>query len=105
MQNYKVFNIYCDESCHLKNDPNSNIMAIAGLLCPKEKLSEVRNDINRIKHKHGISSKTELKWTKISTAKKLVFLELAEYFCEETNLNILFLTTYNAGGKSLPERR
>lgn len=79
-KNYENLNIYCDESCHLKADNQSNIMAIAGLLCPKEHLNEITHEINRIKEKHGISKKTELKWTKISSYKKLAFQELAEMF-------------------------
>lgn len=77
---YEISNIYCDESCHLQNDKSSNIMGIAGLVCPKNKYNEIKDEINRIKEKHGISKNTELKWTKISSKKKLAYLELAELF-------------------------
>lgn len=55
-------------------------MAIAGLICPKDKIKEVTEDIRRIKEKHGISINSEIKWTKISTAKRLLYLDLVELF-------------------------
>lgn len=77
---YEILNIYCDESCHLQKDQSSNIMGIAGLVCPKNKYNEIKDEINRIKEKHNITSKTELKWTKLSRQKKLLYLELVELF-------------------------
>ena len=83
---YNIFNIYCDESCHLINDKDSNIMAISGLMCPKDKYDEVKNEINRIKSKYNISKNTELKWTKISTRTRLLFLDLVELFFQKQYL-------------------
>jgi len=82
----EIINIYCDESCHLLHDKESNIMAIAGLICPKNKYKEVRDEINRIKLKHKISKNIEMKWTKISESKKLAYLELIELFFEKEYL-------------------
>lgn len=31
----EVFNVYCDESCHLPNDGNS-VMVLGGVWCPKK---------------------------------------------------------------------
>jgi hypothetical protein len=72
-------NIYCDESCHLKNDGN-DIMVLGALSCPKDKKYEVYQDIRKIKQKHNINSKLEVKWVKISNPKIELFEDLIEYF-------------------------
>lgn len=77
---YDILNIYCDESCHLIEHKYSDIMGIAGLVCPKNKYNEVKDEINRIKEKHGLTKKIELKWTKISNKQRLAYLELVELF-------------------------
>lgn len=79
------FNIYCDESCHLEND-NSDIMLIGGLLCPKEKVKEVSQEIKEIKLKHGMKSDFEIKWTKVSPAKIDFYRELIEYYWQNPYL-------------------
>ncbi|WP_127575243.1 DUF3800 domain-containing protein [Paenibacillus barengoltzii] len=80
-----MFNIYCDESCHLEND-SSDVMVLGAITCPSEKKKQVFSDIRHIKEQHGISSWTELKWTKISPAKLTVYLALVNYFFENKDL-------------------
>lgn len=76
----KIINIYCDESCHLVYDSSSKMMGIAGIVCPKTKLKEITHKINEIKLQHKISSKTELKWTKISNRTQQLYLDLVKLF-------------------------
>ena len=102
------YSIYCDESCHLQNDKN-DIMVIGGVFCPKSSVKEINKDIRKIKIKHGIGSKAEIKWRKVSNNKLEFYKELIEYFfkndelkfrCviapEKTKLNLEeFSLTYN----------
>ena len=35
-----LYNVYCDETCHLEHD-NSNVMVLGAVWCPQSKLKEV----------------------------------------------------------------
>lgn len=74
-----MFNIYCDESCHLPND-NSEVMVLGAIECEDKNKKEMFNEIRRIKQKHGISSWAEIKWTKVSQSKLNFYKELIDYF-------------------------
>lgn len=71
------YNIYCDESCHLKHD-RQPIMVIGGMWCPKETAKQIASDIRAIKDRHG--ARGELKWTRVSRSRQDYFLELVDYF-------------------------
>lgn len=81
------YNVYCDESCHLKDD-KSNVMVLGSMWCNRQLKSQIFNDIRQIKIKHGLSSWFEIKWTKVSDARIDFYLELINYFI--TNENIHF---------------
>lgn len=73
------YNIYCDESCHLEHD-NSPVMVLGAISCPKDKKSEIFNDIRRIKERFGLSTYFEIKWTKVSISKIDFYQEILNYF-------------------------
>lgn len=73
------YNIYCDESCHLKND-SSPVMILGAVSCPEEQKRVIFNDIRAIKMKYGLDSRFEIKWTKVSMSKIDFYLELLSYF-------------------------
>ena len=50
----KIYNLYCDESCHLQYDGN-DIMVIGTVYCEKKYSYEINADIRKIKEKYGIS--------------------------------------------------
>lgn len=77
-QNYYV---YCDESCHLPYDI-SNVMVLGALYFPIEYKKRISQDIRAIKQKHGLDSRIEVKWTKVSNSKRNLFLNLINYFFE-----------------------
>ncbi len=79
------YNIYCDESCHLRRD-NSDIMVLGGIYCPTENASVINKDIIDMKVFHGWSPRTELKWTQIAPSNVELFLDLVDYFFENENL-------------------
>ena len=80
------YNVYCDESCHLQNDGN-DIMIIGGVFCSKTKVKKINRDIRRIKEKHNIGPKAEVKWHKVSNNKLEFYKELIEYFFDNDELH------------------
>ena len=79
----KLFNIYCDESCHL--EPSSNtlktqFMVIGGVACFEKKKDEAFKKIKEMKRKENFSSSFEVKWTKISKSKLKFYENFINYF-------------------------
>lgn len=79
------FNIYLDESCHLEND-NINVMMLGSIWCPEEKAREISVRVRDIKAEHGLSSKFEIKWTKVSPAKLSFYRSILDYFLDDDDL-------------------
>jgi hypothetical protein len=80
----QIYNIYCDESCHLEHD-RQPIMAIGGMWCLKEDAKEISKQIREIKNKH--KARGELKWVSVSKSRQKFFLELIDYFFKTPSLN------------------
>ena len=81
-----LYNVYCDETCHLEND-GINVMVLGAIWCPQSKLKEINQRIKQIKERSGIPSTLELKWTKVSPAKIDVYKDLVNYFFDEDDLH------------------
>lgn len=79
-----LYNIYCDESCHLelgKKDDYSQLSMVLGCVsCPKESVREVSDAIREIKEKYGFNRGWEIKWTKVSQVKIDFYIELINFF-------------------------
>ena len=82
----QIYNIYCDESCHLEND-HKKTMVLGAIWCQTEKIRSISQRIREIKIKNGLGSKFEMKWTKISPAKINFYLEMIDYFFDDDDLN------------------
>src|SRR3990167_10014888 len=82
----EMFNIYCDESCHLEND-NKKYMVLGAVWCPLDKTQEIATRIREIKEKHFDSRYRETKWNKVSPAKLEFYIDLIDYFFDEANLH------------------
>ncbi|PKN68492.1 MAG: DUF3800 domain-containing protein [Deltaproteobacteria bacterium HGW-Deltaproteobacteria-12] len=82
----QVFNIYCDESCHLEND-GQKAMVLGSVWCPLEKTHEIAVRLREIKKKHHMPASFEVKWTKVSPAKKELYLDLIDYFFDDDDLH------------------
>ncbi|WML26272.1 DUF3800 domain-containing protein [Neobacillus sp. OS1-33] len=93
-----MYNLYCDESCHLPND-DSDVMVLGAIKCNESKKIEIYNEIRKIKEKHGISSWAEVKWTKVSLSKLKFYKELVDYFFN--NQDLTFRCTIAPGKKEL----
>ena len=81
-----IYNVYCDESCHLERD-RQPVMVLGAVWCPLEKSREISVRIREIKTSHGLSPKFESKWTKVSPAKQVFYLDLLDYFFDDDDLH------------------
>lgn len=92
----QIYNIYCDESCHLEND-HIPIMLLGAVWCPKAQARDIANHIRRLKSQHN--AKSELKWSKISSHGRLSFYEaLTRYFFANNALNFRCLVVVGKEG-------
>lgn len=82
----EIFNVYCDESCHLEND-HQKAMVLGAVWCPLEKVREISVRLREIKKRHGLPSNFEVKWTKISPAKSQFYLDWVDYFFDDDDLH------------------
>jgi len=81
-----IYNIYCDESCHLEHD-HQKAMVIGATWCPSEEVKKIFADLRAIKIRHGLAKNFEIKWVKISPSKIDFYLEIADYFFDAEELH------------------
>ena len=62
-------------------------MVLGAMYCLSEKRKQIYSDIREIKEKHGLNSRFEIKWTKVSESKIEFYLELLDYFWENSDLH------------------
>ena len=89
-------NIYCDESCHLENDSIPS-MSLGALACAKDDVRETAVRLREIKEEHGLSPKLELKWNKVSKGKLSYYLDVVNYFFDNSNLSFRGLVVKDKG--------
>jgi hypothetical protein len=86
----EIFNVYCDESCHLEHD-HQRVMVLGAVWCPLDKVKEITIRLREIKERHDISSDFEVKWTKVSPAKQQFYRDLVDYFFDDDDLHLRVL--------------
>lgn len=79
------YNVYCDESCHLKSN-NSKYMLIGAIYCPKFKVKKINEYIEHLKENYNLSNKIELKWNKIDKKTEKLYLDIIAYFFNNDDL-------------------
>lgn len=79
-----IYNIYCDESCHLEQD-HADIMVLGALLCPKNQAIEITKHIKWLKHQHNY--RPELKWSKLHNKQWGLYKDLIDLFVNQTDIN------------------
>lgn len=82
----QVFNVYCDESCHLEHDRH-DIMVLGAVWCPLERTHEIAVRVREIKQEHELPSSFEIKWGKVSPAKVQFYLDILDYFFDDDDLH------------------
>jgi hypothetical protein len=80
-----LYNIYCDESCHLEHD-GQKAMVLGAIWCPEARANEMSKHIRAIKEQCSLDRFFEIKWTKVSPARLDFYLRLVDYFFEEADL-------------------
>jgi hypothetical protein len=88
----EMYNVYCDESCHLEND-GKPIMALGAIWCPKSECKRLSEEMAAIKNKHN--AKGELKWTKVSASRQDFYFDVVNWFFKEPALNFRSLVVLN----------
>lgn len=88
----EIYNIYCDESCHLEND-DQKVMVLGAMWCPKSAARVIADDIRGIKEKHGFHKRQEIKWVKVTSKKEKFYLDLVDYFfaCPDLRFRALLI--------------
>lgn len=89
----QLYNIYCDESCHLEHDGES-AMAIGGVWCQSKK-DEIFHRIREIKEEHGLSKSFEIKWNKVSPGQLDFYMDIVNYFFDNSDLHFRVLVIPN----------
>lgn len=82
----ELINIYCDESCHLEHD-RQKVMVLGAVWLPADAVKEISSRIGEIKQEHGLHPFAEVKWTKVSPAKKQLYLDLLNFFFDLNSLH------------------
>jgi len=82
----EIYNVYCDESCHLEHD-RQPAMVLGAVWCPLDKTHEIAVRVREIKRKHLLAPGFEVKWTKVSPGKKQFYLDLLDYFFDDDDLH------------------
>ena len=90
----QLFNIYCDESCHLEND-GEKAMVLGGVWCPAEKKDEIFRRLREIKEEHGLNKRFEIKWNKVSKGQLAFYMDIINYFFDNGDLHFRVLVVPN----------
>jgi hypothetical protein len=85
MTEARLYNVYCDESCHLEHD-GVPVMAWGAITCERREVRAVAEAIRALKAAHGLKSDFEAKWTKVSPAKAAFYLALIDLFLADDRL-------------------
>jgi hypothetical protein len=86
VRNATSVDIYCDESCHLEHD-RLPVMLLGALWCPHNETKPSAIRLRDIKERHGLPRDFEVKWTKVSESKIAFYLDVLDYFFDNTNLH------------------
>ena len=89
-----MINIYCDESCHLEHD-NAKAILMGAITCPTDEKDRIYGEIRKIKESHNLSSWAEIKWTGVSKSKLQLYLDLIDYFVQESSLSFRAVVVKN----------
>lgn len=87
-----LYNVYCDESCHLEND-HQPVMVLGAIWCPKDQAHRLGAALRDIKTRH--KARGELKWSKTSASRLPFYLEVVDWFLAESPLHFRGLVVQN----------
>jgi hypothetical protein len=79
-----LFNVYCDESCHLENDYKP-VMLLGALWVPHNSVEHLNKELKEIKE--DFKSRGEIKWTKVSNSRLSFFRRIIDWFFVSEDLH------------------
>jgi len=82
----ELFNVYCDESCHLEHD-HQPVMVLGAVWCAKDQVPLISARLRELKARHGMHPGFETKWTKVSPGKVVFYQDLLDYFFDDDHLH------------------
>ena len=88
----QIYNVYCDESCHLEND-GKEAMVLGAVWCPLERSHEISEHLRQLKQRNALARNFEVKWTKVSPAKVDFYLGWMSFFfaCPDLHFRALIV--------------
>ncbi|MBQ2835783.1 MAG: DUF3800 domain-containing protein [Clostridia bacterium] len=89
-----IIDIFCDESCHLKNK-DFTVTVMGAVYCEKKNKPIIYEEIRKIKRKYKIGMQSEIKWTKVCNSKINFYKELTEYFFKSKLLSFRSIVISN----------
>jgi len=89
-----LFNVYCDESCHLEND-GETAMTLGAVWCPASRAKQSAADLRDLKAGHGMGRSFETKWTKVSPAGYHFYEAVIDYFFNQPDLHFRALVAHH----------
>ena len=81
----EIWNVYCDESCHLEND-KEKAMVLGAVYCPQLRAREISLRMRDIKAEYGLPPHFEIKWTKVSKGNLSFYKRIIDYFFDDDDL-------------------
>jgi hypothetical protein len=81
-----LYNVYCDESCHLEHD-HADLMMLGAVWCRADVSRSISERLREIKRKHKLPPSFETKWTKVSPSKLAFYIDVVDYFFDDDDLN------------------
>ena len=82
----QIYNVYCDESCHMEHD-RQRVMVLGAVWCPLERTRAIAERLREIKMRHCMKTDFELKWTKVSPGLWQLYSDILDYFFDDDDLH------------------
>lgn len=90
----QIYNVYCDESCHLEND-GQKAMVFGAIWSAIDRKTEISHRLNEIRDRHRMPPEFEFKWTKVSGSKVQMYLDIVDYFFDSDDMHFRCLVIPN----------
>ena len=70
-------------------------MVLGGVWCPADKKDEIFRRLREIKEEHGLNKHFEIKWNKVSKGKLEFYMDVINYFFDNSDLHFRVLVVPN----------
>ncbi len=80
----RIYNVYCDESCHLEHD-HFRVMGFGAITVEKSLARSISKELHNLKISAGCRG--ELKWSKVSPKNVSFYCDIVDYFFSKSELS------------------